>query len=262
MLELRRPSSRSGRPLLPTESSKSASARMAGAPRGRRREMLVVFALCSLMLLSLTRMTWATASGSPSLDTGTGTASTRRGLLDGSLPRQTGRTAGISHGATAAAVAPSVAAAGPDGDRVSGSADHVGKDDSCHQLAGTELPGQVVRWGAGHTTDSAGDVFPSGCSPLPPPLPITCPPICVPLGLPASAGACCVACCNATGCNTWVWCAQPRECGARHRECWLKTRHDPWEDVDVMVRGHGTAWGAGVEEGGKGRRVGPQRGGG
>jgi hypothetical protein len=154
MLESRRPPSRAGRPLLPTESPKSG--RAAGAPHGRRREVLVLLAVGSLMLVSLVRLTWATPSGAQPLTTGGVTTSPRDGSFDRSLSRQAGRAAGGSPGPAATVAAPAVAAAGTDGDSVHGSHIGVQGEDGCHMLAGTELPGEVVRWGDGHTTDSAG----------------------------------------------------------------------------------------------------------
>ena len=83
----------------------------------------------------------------------------------------------------------------------------------CHAMAQTELPGDVVRWGADHK--------------------------------PATAAGCCAACRTQVGCNTWVFCADARQCGARHRECWLKKRAQPYEDVDLLS-GRSTLWVSGV----------------
>ena len=83
-------------------------------------------------------------------------------------------------------------------------------------MARTELPGDVVLWGAGHKQPSAA--------------------------------ACCSACeaKAAEGCNTWVWCGSRRECTAdTHLDCWLKKRPQPWEDSDVL-RGRSTKWTSGV----------------
>ena len=83
----------------------------------------------------------------------------------------------------------------------------LGCDAGCHAMAGTELPGDVVLWGENHLQPSAAD--------------------------------CCAACRseNSKRCNTWVWCADAAACGARHHQCWLKTRERPWEDADVLAGG-------------------------
>ena len=88
-------------------------------------------------------------------------------------------------------------------------------DAGCHAMAGTELPGDVVLWGENHLQPTAAD--------------------------------CCAACRseNSKRCNTWVWCADAAACGARHHQCWLKTRERPWEDADVLAGGS-TAWASGV----------------
>ncbi len=80
----------------------------------------------------------------------------------------------------------------------------------------TELPGDVVLWGAGHKQPSAA--------------------------------ACCAACeaKSPQGCNTWVWCGDRRECtDGTHLDCWLKKRGQPWEDADVL-QGRSTKWTSGV----------------
>ncbi len=81
-------------------------------------------------------------------------------------------------------------------------------------MPNTELPGDVARWGADH--------------------------------LQPSAGACCAAC-AALGdkCNEWVWCADADACGERHRQCWLKHRPRPLDDVD-MLRGRSALWTSGI----------------
>ena len=85
----------------------------------------------------------------------------------------------------------------------------------CHALQRTELPGDVVKWGVGHTQPSAA--------------------------------ACCAACEAQAkhGCNTWVWCGSRRECPDTYLDCWLKKRAAPWEDVDVL-QGRSTKWTSGV----------------
>ncbi|GIL50027.1 hypothetical protein Vafri_6343 [Volvox africanus] len=62
----------------------------------------------------------------------------------------------------------------------------------CHTEAHSEIDGRVVKWGADHFTETAGE--------------------------------CCAACTNHADCNVWVWCAEPNGCGSGrlHRECWLK----------------------------------------
>ena len=84
--------------------------------------------------------------------------------------------------------------------------------DGCHVLPRTELPGDVVRWGDGHST--------------------------------VSAAACCAACTAQPPCNSWVWCGAG-ECEARRDQCWLKTRPSPWADVDLL-RGRSSLWTSGV----------------
>lgn len=142
--------------------SHSHTVRAAAARRGRSREVLVLAAVSSLILLSLVRMTWV----APTVH----------------KPVVTQQAAGVK--ATASAASP-------------------GDPPACHVLRGTELPGDVVRWGDTHVAESAA--------------------------------ACCAACRGAGRCNTWVWCGAEAECGARFRQCWLKTRPEPWEDVDLVV---------------------------
>lgn len=79
----------------------------------------------------------------------------------------------------------------------------------------TELPGDVVQWGADHKQ--------------------------------TTAAACCAACKaqHAQGCNTWVYCGNASACGTRHRECWLKKRAAPFEDTDLLV-GYSSLWTSGV----------------
>ena len=83
----------------------------------------------------------------------------------------------------------------------------------CHAVAGTELPGDVVRWGADHKVESASQ--------------------------------CCAACKSRVGCNTWVWCGNATACASRHQECWLKKRPDPFEDIDLLT-GRSSLWTSGV----------------
>lgn len=80
-------------------------------------------------------------------------------------------------------------------------------------MAQTELPGDVVLWGADHKEPSAA--------------------------------ACCASCANKMGCNTWVWCSNERECAGTYQECWLKKRTHAWDDVDVL-EGRSTKWTSGV----------------
>jgi hypothetical protein len=83
----------------------------------------------------------------------------------------------------------------------------------CHVMPRTELPGDVVRWGADH--------------------------------LQATAAACCAACSALAGCNTWVWCGNGSACGSKHQQCWLKRRGDPYEDNDILA-GRSTMWTSGA----------------
>ena len=83
----------------------------------------------------------------------------------------------------------------------------------CHAMPGTELPGDVVQWGADHLVPSAAD--------------------------------CCSACKKTQGCNSWVWCGHAAQCGGAHKQCWLKKRPDPYEDTDVLT-GRSTKWTSGV----------------
>ncbi len=94
-----------------------------------------------------------------------------------------------------------------------GTADVSNLSASCHPLAGTELPGDVVRWGDGHST--------------------------------SSAAGCCSACTREPECNSWIWCGNAVECAGRHQQCWLKKRPDPWLDVDVLS-GLSTMWTSGI----------------
>ena len=81
-------------------------------------------------------------------------------------------------------------------------------------MAHTELPGDVVQWGADHKQPNAA--------------------------------ACCAACQKHTGgCNSWVFCGNQSACGGRHGECWLKKRADPYEDLDLL-RGMTSMWTSGV----------------
>ena len=82
----------------------------------------------------------------------------------------------------------------------------------CHALEQTELPGDVVRWGAGHRTETAA--------------------------------ACCDACRAAPKCNQWVWCGGA-SCAEQSRECWLKRRDAPWQDADVLT-GRSSKWTSGI----------------
>ena len=81
-------------------------------------------------------------------------------------------------------------------------------------MAQTELPGDVVQWGADHRQ--------------------------------ATPAACCAACkAHRDGCNTWVHCSNSTACGAHHLECWLKKRSAPFEDVDLLS-GRSALWTSGV----------------
>ena len=80
-------------------------------------------------------------------------------------------------------------------------------------MLGTELPGDVVRWGAEHLVSSGAE--------------------------------CCSACKKAQGCNSWVWCGHAAQCGGAHKQCWLKKRPNPYEDSDVLI-GRSTKWTSGV----------------
>ena len=81
-------------------------------------------------------------------------------------------------------------------------------------MARTELPGDVVRWGADHKK--------------------------------STAAACCKACQEHTaGCNSWVFCGNASACGPRLGECWLKKRAAPYEDLDLL-RGMTSMWTSGV----------------
>ena len=71
-------------------------------------------------------------------------------------------------------------------------ADDVGCPKDCHVMAQTELPGDVLRWGADNKV--------------------------------ASAAMCCNSCKGFAKCNSWLWCGNETACGGRHLECWLK-RH-------------------------------------
>ncbi|KXZ52196.1 hypothetical protein GPECTOR_10g827 [Gonium pectorale] len=64
--------------------------------------------------------------------------------------------------------------------------------ETCHTEEHSEIDGRVVKWGADHFTETAGE--------------------------------CCAACTNHADCNVWVWCANPSGCGSgrQYKECWLK----------------------------------------
>ena len=80
-------------------------------------------------------------------------------------------------------------------------------------LEHTDLPGDVVKWGADH--------------------------------LQPSAAACCAACSTEPRCNEWVWCGDRAACGQQHLQCWLKRREDPWLDVDMLL-GMSDGWTSGI----------------
>lgn len=80
-------------------------------------------------------------------------------------------------------------------------------------MAHTELPGDVVKWGADHKQPSAAK--------------------------------CCDACASTERCNSWIWCGNASACGARFEECWLKTRPQPYDDVD-LIHGRSSLWSSGI----------------
>ena len=84
----------------------------------------------------------------------------------------------------------------------------------CHAMIHTELPGDVVEWGSTNKKPNAA--------------------------------ACCAACkSHPKGCNSWVFCANVSACGDRHKECWLKKRAFPFEDLDLLS-GRSSLWTSGA----------------
>lgn len=82
-------------------------------------------------------------------------------------------------------------------------------------FAQTELGGDVVRWGAGHTTRT-----------------------------PAQ---CCAACAASDGCNVWVHCSSASLCAELLGQCWLKRLDEPWADLPLL-QGRAGRWTSGITQ--------------